>query len=306
MTKKKNYKYKRKLKLKKKPFIILLVLLILIITLIIKCTSSSQKAIKKKTKHIETKQEIKLKKLKNIDKKIDYFNYEYLDRYISYQKKNKNMPIEDIITHVNIGIDCDYYTNTKKSPFLNQSYILINKYYYAGKQYIPNNLEDLDENYSRSGMKLVNYAKDAFEKMAKDAKKENLNIIVMSSYRSYIYQDNLYNRYKEEDGTEAADTYSARPGYSEHQTGLAIDVYNGKEDYTNFENTKEFKWMQKNAYKYGFILRFPKDKTDLTGYMYESWHYRYVGKKIATYIHNNNLCFEEYYARKIEPKQNEQ
>ena len=118
----------------------------------------------------------------------------------------------------------------------------------------------------------------------------------MSSYRSYQYQYNLYNRYVNTDGIEAADTYSARPGYSEHQTGLAVDVYNGKEDFTNFEKTKEYNWMQDNAYKFGFILRFPKDKVLETGYQYESWHYRYVGKEIAKYIHDNNLCFEEYYA----------
>ena len=143
---------------------------------------------------------------------------------------------------------------------------------------------------------MVKKAKEAFEQMASDAKKESLSIIAMSAYRSYDYQVNLYNNYTKTDGKEKADTYSGRPGYSEHQTGLAVDVYNGKTKYTEFHNTKEFTWMQNNGYKYGFILRFPKDKTKETGYEYESWHYRYVGVDIATYIHNNNLCYEEYYA----------
>jgi len=121
----------------------------------------------------------------------------------------------------------------------------------------------------------------------------------MSTYRSYDYQVDLYNRYVKEDGKNAADTYSGRPGHSEHQTGLAVDVFNNKETYTNFEKTKEFTWMQNHAHEYGFILRFPKDKVNETGYEYESWHYRYVGKKIAKYIKENNISFEEYYATKI-------
>ena len=203
---------------------------------------------------------------------------------------------EDVITRVNIGLDNSYYTNTYKTPYPNKDYILVNKYIYLGEDYVPDNLEDISTNYSRSGMRLVSSAKDAFETLAEQALKDNKKVIAMSSYRSYQYQYNLYNRYVSTDGVEAADTYSARPGYSEHQTGLAVDVYNGKEDFTNFEKTKEYNWMQDNAYKYGFILRFPKDKVLETGYQYESWHYRYVGKEIAKYIHDNNLCFEEYYA----------
>ena len=121
-------------------------------------------------------------------------------------------------------------------------------------------------------------------------------------YRSYEYQVNLYNKYVENDGIKEADTYSARPGYSEHQTGLCVDVYDGEIDYTNFEKSDSYNWMQENAYKYGFILRFPKGKENLTGYQYESWHYRYVGKKIAKYIKENDLTLEEYYAKFIEGK----
>ena len=149
-------------------------------------------------------------------------------------------------------------------------------------------------------MQLVKEAKEAFENMSQAAKEENMNIIAMSSYRSYDYQVNLYNNYVETDGQEAADTYSARAGYSEHQTGLAVDVYNQELPYTSFEETEEFNWMQENAYKYGFILRFPKDKVNITGYQYEAWHYRYVGKDIAEYIHNHNLTLEEYYVKKVE------
>lgn len=299
---------KKKLRLRKKNFLIFITCITLIITSIYygfslltaaKSTTKETLSTKKVAKVSKTKKELKLEKLNNIDQKINYFNYDYIDRYIKYKKENKDLDIKQIITEVNIGLDNPYYTNTQPSKDLNKSYILVNKYNYLDKNYVPENLEEINTQYARDGMKLVNYAKEAFEKLAKDAKKEDLSIIAMSTYRSYNYQLNLYNRYVKEDGKEAADTYSGRPGFSEHQSGLAVDVYNGKEDYTNFENTKEFKWMQENAHKYGFILRFPEDKTKQTGYEYESWHYRYVGIKTATYIHKHNLSFEEYYVQKI-------
>ena len=145
-------------------------------------------------------------------------------------------------------------------------------------------------------MKLVNVAKEAYEEMAKAAQKDKRKLVIMSAYRSYDYQVNLYNRYAKKDGSDKADTYSGRPGFSEHQTGLAFDLYNGKTVYTRFEETKEFDWMQENAYKYGFILRFPKDKEKETGYVYEAWHYRYVGKEIAKEIKEKNISLEEYIA----------
>lgn len=276
---------KRK-KLKKRN-ILILILIIFLIGFIIMNNKPSTK-------------DKRLKELNNIDQKIDYFNYKNINRYIKYKKKHKNLSNKQVIIDVNIGIDKKYYTNTKKSKYLNTNKVLVNKYNYLGKNYIPNNLENINIKYARKGMKLVKEARIAFEKMAKDAKKDGYNIIAMSSYRSYKYQVDLYNKYKKKDGKEAADTYSARPGYSEHQTGLATDIYNGKTDFNNFEKTKEFKWMQKNAHKYGFILRFPKDKVKQTGYQYESWHYRYVGKKASKYIKKHKLCFEEYYIKKIE------
>lgn len=290
---------KKKLRLKKKNFAIFVIIIITLFVL----TNSLVKSIKynlskKEEKKIEEKP---VKKEEPIEPSLpEYYIKDNEERYKKYKEKNPELSTEEIVTEVNIGLDYEYYENTKETKFPNKSYVLVNKYNYLPDGYIPENLVEIDEKYAKSGVKLVNYAADAFEKMAADAKNEGLRIIAMSTYRSYKYQVNLYNRYKKADGEEVADTYSARPGYSEHQTGLAVDVYNGKLDYTDFEKTKEFDWMQENAYKYGFILRFPKNKTKQTGYQYESWHYRYVGKKIAAYIHDNDICFEEYYVQKIE------
>ena len=278
----------KKRKLKKSPKILLIILIIIIIISVIK--------IKPDRKQEEIKEPTNIQKLE----KIPYYKKEYKTRYLKYQKENPKLSIENIVTYVNIGLDNPYYTNTKPSTNLNNNLILVNKYNYLTEDYIPENLEEIDITYARSGMKLVSEAKQAFETLSQKKKKDGMNIIAMSSYRSYTYQLNLYNKYVGADGKEAADTYSARAGYSEHQTGLAVDVYNKTLPYTSFEETEEFTWMQENAYKYGFILRFPKDKVNITGYQYEAWHYRYVGKETAKYIHDHNITLEEYCAKKVE------
>ena len=284
----------KKRKIKKGPKIVLFLLIVFLVIggLIINQNNQETKEKPKK----QTKEEQKINKLKS----IPYYKKEYQKRYLEYQKDNPNLSVENIVTYVNIGIDKPYYTNTKPSKNLNTNLILVNKYNYLTEDYIPENLEPIDIAYARSGMQLVSEARSAFEILSEDAKKEGMNIIAMSSYRSYDYQVNLYDNYVATDGKEAADTYSARAGYSEHQTGLAVDVYNKVLPYTSFEETEEFNWMQENAYKYGFILRFPKDKVNITGYQYESWHYRYVGKEAAKYIHNHDLTLEEYYVKKVE------
>lgn len=285
----------KKIKINYKSLLIIIILIAIVIIII---NTKNKNNINNISNSKETLIENKLNELNNIDKKIKYFDMNKLDRYIEYKNNNTKLSDEQIIKNVNMNLDKEKYIDIQEAINKNTEEILVNKYYYLDKNYIPNDLEELNLEYSREGMKLVNIAKKAFEKLHKEAKKDNMNIIVMSSYRSYEYQETLYNNYVKKDGKENADTYSARPGFSEHQTGLAVDVYNQKTSYTEFENTKEFTWMQNNAYKYGFILRFPKDKENETGYQYESWHYRYVGIDIAKYIHDKNITLEEYIATK--------
>ena len=141
-------------------------------------------------------------------------------------------------------------------------------------------------------------ARAAFELMAGDARKAGFEIVAFSTYRSYEYQQTLYNNYVERDGKENADRYSARPGYSEHQTGLAFDIGEvGQEDLwltSEFGETEAGKWLVNNAHKYGFILRYPQGKEKITGYMYESWHFRYLGIQLATDVKKSSLTLEEY------------
>ena len=127
--------------------------------------------------------------------------------------------------------------------------------------------------------------------MAEAAKKEGYNIPLVSGYRSYELQKTIYNNYIDIYGQAATDTFSAKPGHSEHQSGLAMDV--GKID-DNYGNTSEGKWLALNANKYGFIIRYPKGKEHITGYKYEPWHIRYLGVDIATKVYSSGLTLEEY------------
>ena len=171
--------------------------------------------------------------------------------------------------------------------------LIANKTYALPQDFIPTN-PDQPVNADRSSTCLDKTLMSAWKIMLKDATAKGLNIYISSGYRSYNYQVNVYNRYVQSDGTAKADTYSSRPGNSEHQTGLCFDL-NTIED--SFQYTNEGKWINDNCYKYGFCIRFPKGKDSATGYQYESWHLRYVGVDLATKLYNNGdwLSLEEYF-----------
>ncbi len=134
-------------------------------------------------------------------------------------------------------------------------------------------------------------AADAFAQLQADAQAQGLDIYDSSDYRDYDYQNTIYHNYVEIYGWEMADTFSARPGFSEHQTGLVIDV-NSIDD--AFGETQEAQWLKEHCADYGFIIRYPEDKVDITGYKYEPWHIRYVGVEIAKEMQELGLCLEEY------------
>lgn len=154
--------------------------------------------------------------------------------------------------------------------------LLVNKTYHLPSNYDP---------------KVNKEALEALKEMQADCQAIGLNIPLVSGYRSFETQKKLYGNYVKRDGEKIANTYSAKPGESEHQTGLSFDV--GKVD-SSFANTKEAKWIDENAYLYGFIVRYPKNKTNITGYIYEPWHIRYLGKKTAKMVYESKLTLEEY------------
>lgn len=228
---------------------------------------------------------------------LSYFKESYLERYIKYLEKDTNNEIDTSVTYVNIGLDNDYYTNVSKITNQEDILVLVNKYHVLESNYEPNDLEAISSKYNRSvNGKLRKVAKEAFEKMCEAAKKDNITIYNGSGYRSYNYQKSLYNRYVSIDGLKAAETYSARPGYSEHQTGLALDIINGRGFFISHTD-KEYTWLINNSYKYGFILRYPKGKENITGYMYEEWHFRYLGLDVAKKVYDSNITYDEYIAK---------
>jgi D-alanyl-D-alanine carboxypeptidase len=180
--------------------------------------------------------------------------------------------------------------------------VLVNKQFMLPKTYKPNDLVYPDvlftykEKIEKRMMRKV--AAEALEKLFAGAKKDGVYLAGVSAYRSHATQTSVFNSYVKKDGEEKAKTYSAVPGHSEHETGLAIDVAgsDGKcaiEDC--FAGTKEANWLGKHAAEYGFILRYPKGKESITGYQYEPWHIRYVGIEISQVIADKGITLEEYY-----------
>lgn len=228
--------------------------------------------------------------------KEKYFMFDNTDRYIEYHKNNEEKSATDVVAIVNVNEDHEHYTNTTKTDTSKGNLILVNKYNYLDKDYEPENLYNVKNWYGFGENTIIEEVYDAFIDMHKAAKKEDLSILITSGFRTYKLQEELYEEYQDYYGEEETDRIAARPGFSEHQTGLCIDVMNYTSTMEDFESTDEFKWMQKNAYKYGFILRYPKGKEYITGYDYESWHYRYVGKEVAEEINKLGITFDEYYA----------
>lgn len=156
---------------------------------------------------------------------------------------------------------------------------------YVGDVLLVNKQYDLPESYG-SGIN-----SDAYSAFLRMKEESGFAMTIVSGYRSYERQKDTFNYWCNRDGYEAAVMYSAKPGHSEHQTGLAIDVTSIESDYAD---TEEGRWLAENCYKYGFIIRYPKNKTDITGYIYEPWHIRYLGKSTARLVHDSGLCLEEF------------
>ena len=228
--------------------------------------------------------------------KEKYYIPDRLERYINYNDGTKT--VNQIVTEVNCNLDMTFYEDTILADYSKNNLILINKYYYIDNTYKPDNLITLTQNkytYWNDSV-LSKDAYDAFVKMIDDAKVLGYSLINTSAYRTYKDQEYLYNKSLKNNGLEYTLKSSAKPGHSEHHTALATDIVKVGISMYDFGKTKEFEWLSNNAHKYGFILRYPKGKEYLTGYKYEPWHYRYVGTDIATYIYENNIVFEEYYA----------
>lgn len=237
----------------------------------------------------------KRKKIKYLEEfySISYAKLKYYDRYVNYSNETGEDE-KTTVLFVNLGMDNDDYTEAIKVDKFSYD-MLVNKHYYIDKDLVATDLVKIDDKYTNGSDHYASkVAVNAFIKMYDDAKKEGFGLVINSSYRSYNDQEELCNEYRQLYGNNYVNKYMAKPGFSEHQTGLSFDI--GSLSSNIFANSMEYTWMLDNAYKYGFILRFPKKYESLTGFKNEPWHYRYVGKEIAKYIYENDISYEEYYA----------
>lgn len=213
-----------------------------------------------------------------------------------------NMPRNDSVGES--YLDVSFYLPDKYDLYIMQGngeyLILVNKDYGLDKNYEPEDLQKVSfraDDRSEKYQCLRAEAAQAFDQMAREAEEEGLTIVVTTAYRPYSFQKQLYDTYLGSNGQLWTEHYSAKPGHSEHQTGLAADVSSPSADYElkqAFAATDEGKWLAENAHRFGFIIRYPQGKEDITGYKYEPWHIRYVGIETAAEIYNGNLTLEEY------------
>ncbi len=234
---------------------------------------------------------------KNIPLLIEekYYIAKNLDKYLDYLKANPNTPVSKVISYINTRANEKWYTDPKEADLSKGKLLLVNKFNKLNEDYTPE-LVNVSNWYAYGENKLTQEAYEAFIQMFNGAKDSGTKIVATSCYRSYENQKRIYDKDVYKYGEEIADESVAKPGFSEHQTGLAIDLLEPGYNLNNFHESTAYSWLLDNAHKYGFILRYPSDKEDITGYSYESWHFRYVGVEVATKIHNENITYDEYYA----------
>ena len=241
---------------------------------------------------------------KDFDKYIslDLFKWKNYFRYKKYQTKYPKLTIDGVVTRVELNLDYDQYEETVEEKDPNSLTALVNKHRYISKDYVPDDLVDMEDGYANNMFGVKEIRKETYEhfkKMVDAAKKEDIIFYAESAYRDYDYQKTLYNDYVETNGQEEADKYAAKAGFSEHQLGTTLDIANV---WTIEEGDKEYNWIEKNGYKYGFIFRYKKKYEDITGYAEEGWHIRYVGVEAATEIHKKGISFDEYWIKYINKK----
>lgn len=246
----------------------------------------------------------------NFIKKAPFINHS--DQNGSAQTNNDKGPTQDDtsgVTDTVLTLEASYFNQIEKiegkSVIQNPMNILalVNKQYALPIHYEPKDLIRPKVRFSFGDKKLEKSylrkeAAHALEDMFKQAKRSGIELIAVSGYRSYGRQKELYAAEVSKVGQKQAVQVVAVPGNSEHQTGLSMDI--SSESIKNylkeeFKDTNEGKWLEENSYRFGFILRYPDGKDDITGYKFEPWHFRYVGKKAAKLIYENNWTLEEYF-----------
>ena len=222
--------------------------------------------------------------------KEKYFIFKNLDKYLDYITESSESNLTTVVAKVNTNASMGWYKTIIDTDTSKKTSMLVNKFYKLSEDYIPDDLIDVSATYGYQGKQVSSVIYDELTNLIDAAKEKGYSLIVTQGYRSYKDQLEAYDEIESSSGQDYADEVAARAGHSEYQTGLSVVV---KPLYTE---GPEHTWLIENAYKYGFILRYPKDKEGITGFSYDAWRLRYVGTNISRIIHNENITFDEYYA----------
>lgn len=217
---------------------------------------------------------------------------ERLARYAAWAELHPELDLETVVFQVNLDLDRAFYDTPQGISDPASLSVLVNKHNVLPEDYVPE-LEVLGADYGSGSLRPE--AAQAFRAMADAAREEGVVLRSVSAYRSYSHQASTYHRYLRQYSQKTVDTFSARPGHSEHQTGLALDI-NAASKRAHFENTPAFAWLVEHCAEYGFVLRYDQGKEAVTGYRFEPWHYRYVGTEAAQACMEQGLSYEEYLA----------
>lgn len=228
--------------------------------------------------------------------KEKYFIYNNLSKYIEYKKDNKNDTYTHIVAIINSEANIEWLDNEKETDVSKGELMLVNRLYGLPKDYEPNDIIDVPVSISYSGVKISKSILDNIEALIDAGKEAGYTFVLSDGYRSYTAQEKMFDSYKNSYGYEEADKNVARPGHSEYQTGISFQIVPYNKVFDKPKESAEYLWLHDNAYKYGFIFRYPEDKKDITLFDSYTWRLRYVGSEAAGIINSEGISFEEYYA----------
>lgn len=228
--------------------------------------------------------------------KEKYFIYNNLPKYMEYKKKNKNDTYTHVVSIINTEADVEWLDNEKETDTSKGNLMLVNRLYGLSKDYEPEDIIDVPVSISYSGVKISKSILENIEELIEAGKEAGYTFVLSDGYRSYEAQKKMFESYKNSYGYEEADRNVARPGHSEYQTGISFQIVPYNKVFDKPRESTEYLWLKDNAYKYGFIFRYPEDKKDITLFDSYTWRLRYVGTDAASIIENEKICFEEYYA----------
>lgn len=281
--------------LNKKKLLLVIIVVIAMLAVGIFCFLPTNKAApKKQSKPKET-----------VNEDPSYYHVEQKQRYHDYQKANPLLTNEEIITRVNMNLDQPFYglTLIQDEPLALNT--LVNKYYKLDDSFAPDDLVYINDTYENTNDPAYKYRKHQMRKVVYDdfialknaCKNMGFNLYVVSGYRSTTWQKEIYEHMVSTYDVETADKTCSRPGHSEHTTGLACDIALDNYSFEDITKHPQYQWFIAQLANYGFIIRYPENQEALTGYSYEAWHIRYLGKQLAQKVVASNLTYDEYYAQ---------